>query len=235
MWLTKTSIGRKAVMAVTGIALVLFLTFHACMNVVSLFSAKGYNAICESLGANWYAVAATIVLGILILVHFAVAIRISVWNHQARPEKYAVTHKNDAIEWSSQHMLALGVIVLGGLFLHLYNFFGNMMLEEIIGGDKEMANNGIYHIISTFYGPKDCRVMGIFFTICYLIWFAALWFHLNHGIWSSMQSLGINNSQWMPRIRRISNIYSTVIILMFACVAVLYCLGYTPADINDVI
>ena len=53
MWLCNSSIGRKVVMSVTGIALILFLTFHGCMNVVALFSAKGYNMICEFLGANW--------------------------------------------------------------------------------------------------------------------------------------------------------------------------------------
>ncbi|MGM9675634.1 MAG: succinate dehydrogenase/fumarate reductase cytochrome b subunit, partial [Bacteroidaceae bacterium] len=56
MWLINSSIGRKVVMSVTGIALVLFLTFHASMNVVALISAQGYNMICEFLGANWYAV-----------------------------------------------------------------------------------------------------------------------------------------------------------------------------------
>ena len=52
MWLCDSSIGRKVVMSVTGIALVLFLTFHASMNVVALFSAEGYNMICEFLGSN---------------------------------------------------------------------------------------------------------------------------------------------------------------------------------------
>ena len=60
MWLCDSSIGRKVVMSVTGIALILFLTFHASMNVVALFSSEGYNMICEFLGANWYAVIATI-------------------------------------------------------------------------------------------------------------------------------------------------------------------------------
>ena len=59
MWLTTSSIGRKVIMSVTGLALILFLTFHGCMNVVSLFSESGYNWVCEMLGANWYAVAAT--------------------------------------------------------------------------------------------------------------------------------------------------------------------------------
>ena len=60
MWLINSSIGRKVVMSVTGIALILFLTFHGCMNVVALFSGDAYNMICELLGANWYAVVATL-------------------------------------------------------------------------------------------------------------------------------------------------------------------------------
>lgn len=52
MWLTNSSIGRKVIMSVTGIALILFLTFHGCMNLVALFSKEGYNMVCEMLGAN---------------------------------------------------------------------------------------------------------------------------------------------------------------------------------------
>ena len=69
MWLINSSIGRKVVMSVTGIALILFLTFHGCMNVVALFSEEGYNMICEFLGANWYAVVATLGLAALAVIH----------------------------------------------------------------------------------------------------------------------------------------------------------------------
>ena len=60
MWLSNSSVGRKVVMSVTGIALVLFLTFHMAMNLVAIISADGYNMVCEFLGANWYALAATV-------------------------------------------------------------------------------------------------------------------------------------------------------------------------------
>lgn len=206
MWLTKSSIGRKLIMAVTGIALVLFLTFHAAMNFVALFSAQGYNTICEFLGANWYAVAATAVLGVLVLIHFALASHLAIWNLQARgPQPYAITTRPDAVEWSSQNMFSLGTIVILGIALHLYNFWGNMMLEELTGGDSELATNGIYHIINTF-----------------------------HGIWSAMQTMGLNNKKWFPRLKRFSTIYTTIIILMFASVAVAFCLGYTPSDVSNV-
>jgi succinate dehydrogenase / fumarate reductase, cytochrome b subunit len=73
MWLINSSIGRKVVMSVTGIALILFLTFHGCMNVVALFSGKAYDMICGALGANWYAVVATLGLAALAVCHIVYA------------------------------------------------------------------------------------------------------------------------------------------------------------------
>lgn len=233
MWLTKSSIGRKLIMAITGVALVLFLTFHAVMNFVALFSASGYNMICEFLGANWYAVAATVILGVLVLVHFVLAFHLVIWNLQARgPQPYAVTTRPDAVEWSSQNMFSLGTIVILGLVLHLYNFWSNMMFAELSGNETELATNGIYHIINTFHGIGEHSVMGYVYTLLYLVWMGALWFHLNHGIWSAMQTMGINNKKWFPRLKRFSTVYTTIIILMFAIVAIAFCLGYMPSDIN---
>ena len=73
MWLINSSIGRKVIMSVTGMALILFMTFHCCMNLVALFSGEAYNMICELLGANWYAVAATAGLGALAVCHIVYA------------------------------------------------------------------------------------------------------------------------------------------------------------------
>ena len=73
MWLINSSIGRKVVMSVTGVALILFLLFHASMNVVALISAEGYNMICGFLGANWYALVATAGLAGLVVLHFLYA------------------------------------------------------------------------------------------------------------------------------------------------------------------
>lgn len=236
MWLMKSSIGHKVIMAVTGIALVLFLTFHASMNVVALFSGEAYNAICEFLGANWYAVAATMVLAVLVLLHFVLAFHLVIWNLQARgPQPYAVRVKPDDVEWSSQNMFSLGTIVILGIALHLYNFWAKMMFAELSGVSEEMATNGIYHIVNTFHGIGEHTVLGYVYTLLYIIWLLALWFHLNHGIWSAMQSLGLNNRVWFPRLKAFSTVYSTIIILMFALVAVMFCLGYTPSDIGEVL
>lgn len=218
MWLTNSSIGRKVIMSVTGIALILFLTFHGCMNLVALFSKEGYNWVCEMLGANWYAVAATIGLAALVAIHFIYAIILTLQNRKARGNnRYAVTCKPEKVEWASQNMFVLGIIVVLGLLLHLFNFWYNMMFAELVNGGMPFVNgvedaaDGYSMIAYTFCNP--------IFTVLYIIWFVAIWFHMTHGFWSAMQTLGWNGKIWFNRWRCIGNIYVTVLMLIFLVVA----------------
>ena len=166
MWLTNSSIGRKVIMSVSGIALILFLTFHGCMNLVALFSEEGYNMVCEMLGANWYAVAATVALGALVVVHFVYALILTMQNRKARGNnRYAVTSKPEKVEWASQNMFVLGIIIVLGLLLHLFNFWYNMMLAELVNGgmpfinEVDSASNGYAMIAYTFKNPGLFRAL----------------------------------------------------------------------------
>ncbi len=208
-------------MSVTGIALVLFLTFHMAMNLVAIISADGYNMVCEFLGANWYALVATLGLAALFVIHIIYAFWLTIQNRAARgSERYAVVEKPKTVEWASQNMLVLGIIVILGLGLHLFNFWAKMQLPELmhnmgcVTADVTYAADGVYHIFNTFSNPV--------YVVLYLIWLAALWFHLTHGFWSSMQSLGWNNKIWINRWKCISNIYSTIIVICFALVVVVF-------------
>lgn len=222
MWLTNSSIGRKVVMSVTGIALILFLTFHACMNVVALVSAEAYNTVCKMLGDNWYAVAATVGLAALVVLHFVFAIMLTLQNRKARgASRYAVTAKPDKVEWTSQNMFVLGLIVVLGIVIHLYHFWYNMMFAELVNdGDAFVggleANDGFGMIAHTFGNPVNA--------VLYLVWFAAIWFHMTHGFWSAMQTLGVSGKTWFNRWRCIGNIYVTVVMLMFAAVVICFAL-----------
>ena len=224
MWLINSSIGRKVVMSVTGIALILFLTFHCCMNIVALFSAEVYNLICELLGANWYAVVATMGLAALALIHIVFAFILTAQNRKARgQERYAVTDKPAKVEWASQNMLVLGIIILLGLLLHLFNFWYNMMFAELfpaIHYDPAPAD-GFGKIVTTFGNPL--------YVVLYVVWIVALWFHLTHGFWSAMQTLGVSGKIWFNRWRVIGFIYTTLLMLGFLVVVLAFAFGCAPS------
>ena len=225
MWLINSSIGRKVVMSVTGIALILFLTFHCCMNIVALFSGKAYNAICELLGANWYAVVATLGLAALAVIHIVFAFILTAQNRKARGDnryEVATTVNAGKVEWASKNMLVLGLIICLGLLLHLYNFWYNMMFAELLHIATPIPpTHGFELIIQTFSSPV--------YVVLYLVWLVALWFHLSHGFWSALQTLGWNGKTWFCRWKIIGLIYVTLLILGFVVVVLAFAFGFAPS------
>lgn len=212
MWLCNSSIGRKVVMSVTGVALILFLTFHMSMNIAALFSGDAYNMICEFLGANWYALVATLGLAALAVIHILYAFWLTMQNRKARgTERYAVTTRPAGVEWSSQNMLVLGIIIILGLLLHLFNFWYNMMFAELTGiAVAHAPADGYAYIVDTF----SCPV----YVVLYIVWLVALWFHLTHGFWSAMQTFGWSGKVWFCRWKVIGIAYSTLLCLGFLVV-----------------
>ena len=221
-FLCNSSIGKKLVMSISGCFLVLFLLFHMSMNIAALFSAEAYNAICAFLGANWYAVAATGVLAAGVFVHFAYALWLTLQNRKARgQQRYAVTVTEKGVSWASKNMLVLGVIVIGGLLVHLMHFWSKMMLVELMGEHSVMVDgvaieptNGAYLIAFIF--SKWYNVL------IYVVWLAGLWFHLSHGVWSMIQTVGWANDKWYPRLKCLSTLVATIICGGFALVAVVF-------------
>lgn len=216
MWLSNSSIGRKVVMSLTGLFLVLFLTFHMSMNVVAVISADGYNMICNFLGANWYALVGTAIIAAGAVLHIIYAFWLTLQNRKARGnDAYAVNVRPKSVEWASQNMLVLGIIVFVGLALHLYHFWFKMQFNEITGVLPDVnPHDGVALIRETFSCPIT--------VVLYLIWFVAIWFHLTHGFWSAIQTLGINNHVWFNRWKCISNIFTTIIVLGFAVVLIYF-------------
>ena len=223
MWLINSSIGRKVIMSVTGIALILFMTFHCCMNLVALFSGSAYNMICELLGANWYAVVATVGLGALAVCHIVYAFILTAQNRRARGDnRYAVTEKPAKVEWASQNMLVLGIIILLGIALHLFNFWYNMMFAELVGMIvAHHPADGFAFIQDTFANP--------IYVVLYVIWICALWFHLSHGFWSAMQTVGVNGKVWFNRWKAIGLVYVTLLMLCFLIVVLAFAFGCAPS------
>ena len=205
MWLTNSSLGRKVVMSVTGLFLILFVTFHVLMNTVALISPDGYNLICEFLGANWYALLGTAILAAGFIVHIIYAFWLTLQNRKARGnDRYAVTARPKSVEWASQNMLVLGIVVVAFLVVHFAQFWAKMQFVEVahqLGAstseDLLFAADGMHHIENAFSQMWTLPV--------YVIGLVALWFHMTHGFWSSLQSLGASNGKWIPRLRTLGN------------------------------
>ncbi len=222
MWLLNSSVGRKLIMSISGIFLVLFLLFHMSMNVAAVFSEEAYNMICAFLGANWYAVVATLVLAAGVVIHIVYALILTLQNRKARGnDRYAVNAKPQKVEWASQNMFVLGLIILLFLGLHVSQFWYKMMFAELTG-HHEVALGSM--MVSPTDGAAFLRYYfsNIIVVVLYLIWFVAIWFHLTHGIWSAFHTIGWNNSVWMNRWKTISYVVSTLIFVCFALVTIVF-------------
>ena len=226
MWLLNSSIGKKLIMSISGLFLVLFLLFHLSMNVAAVFSGEAYNMVCSLLGSNWYAVAATLVLAAGVVIHFVYAIILTLQNRKARGnDRYAINARPKGVEWASQNMFVLGLIVILFMLLHFSQFWYKMMFADLIG-HHEVA------LGSAMVSPQDgAAFINYYFqgnaviTVLYLIWYVALWFHLTHGFWSAIQTIGWNNTIWMNRWECISKIVATVICGLFAIITIIFFLN----------
>lgn len=216
-----SSIGKKWMMSLTGAFLVLFLLFHTSMNVVAIFSAEGYDAICAFLGANWYALVGTLIIAGGAALHILYATCLTLMNLRARGrERYAVQATPQGVSWASRNMYVLGIVILGGLGLHLVNFWARMQLVELTMTHDQIAalpigpTDGAAHLQAVFSNPV--------FAVLYLVWFAAIWVHLTHGVWSMFQTSGLANKTWYPRLKCVANLLSTLIVLALAAVVVVF-------------
>ncbi len=217
LFIFNSSIGRKLIMSITGLALVLFLTFHAIMNLFVILSPEVYDQICHFLGANWYALVGTVGLAALVVIHMLYAFWLSLQNYLARgKQRYAVSKRAPGVDWAAQNMLVLGIIIFGFLGLHLYNFWYEMQLQELMAkiGGEELHVPGAALVQGLFSSPVYC--------ILYMVWLGSIWFHLTHGVWSAIQTMGGSNHTWLPRIKMISNIVATIVVLMFMSIPVYY-------------
>lgn len=216
MWLSNSSVGRKFVMALTGAFLIVFVTFHCLMNAVAICWPAAYNSVCEFLGANWYALVGTGVIAVFVVLHIILASVLTVQNRKARGNvRYSVSKRPIGVEWSSRNMYVLGVVILAFLVVHLIQFWSKMQLQEVLGHETEIpAAAGTLFLQKAFETPWTL--------IVYVIGFIALWFHLNHGFWSMFQSIGWNNTTWMPRLKAISCWWVSIVVLLFLAEGIVF-------------
>lgn len=232
MWLINSSIGRKLVMAITGAVLVLFVTFHCLMNGVALFWPSAYNLVCEFLGANWYALVGTVVIAALLILHIVIAVMLTLQNRKARGnDRYDVTSKPKQVEWASQNMLVLGIVILAFMVVHLIQFWYKMQFSEVLGipqYDPEVEGVAVPYAAGTWFIQM---AFSAWYTLpIYLIGFIALWFHLTHGMWSMFQSIGWDGAIWFERLKKIANWWTSIVVLLFIAEGIVFTINAKSAN-----
>lgn len=226
-----SSIGKKFIQSISGAFLIFFLLLHGTINffsVIDSFTGKyGIAADDEilfskgdglfKLGCDFMSTPVVdIMVPILALgfvVHIGYGIWLSVENYIKRGgvKRYAVASKAKNDSWSAKNMFVLGIIILGFIGFHLTHFWAKMQLPEMFGiGNFE--NNPYFLLEATF---SKWWILAL-----YLVWFFCIWLHLNHGFWSMFQTIGWNNKKWLPRLRVIGIVVSTLIVLLFVATAV---------------
>ena len=212
-----SSITKKLIMSISGLFLIVFLLLHMTINCFSVIDAfNGTYGAADGLFAKGCEFMALPIVTIMVpvlaagfIVHIIYAIILSIGNYKARgTERYAVANKTKA-EWASKNMLLLGVIVLGLVAFHLNHFWADMQLKEFMG---EHAENPYKLLEATFQNG--------WMVVVYVIWFAALGYHLTHGFWSAFQTIGLSNKIWEKRLYCIGKVLVGIVVLGFSVVAV---------------
>lgn len=200
-------------MSVTGLFLILFLTLHVFANLTILWGQEVYLKVTDFMGTNPLIQVMVPVLALGFIVHIGYSFIITLRNLKARgPVSYKSGSKSPGLgfdNWAARNMLVLGCIVLGFLVLHLSHFWTKMQWQQFTGGEPEDG----YLLVTGYLGTP-------WIAVCYIVWFAALWFHINHGFWSAFHTLGLNNQRIIPILRRISYVYSTLLFAGFSLIVV---------------
>lgn len=205
-------------MSVTGLFLILFLTLHVVANLTILWGPEVYLKVTDFMGTNPLIQVMVPVLALGFIVHIGYSFIITLRNLKARGDvSYKSGSKSPGLgfdNWAARNMLVLGCIVLGFLVLHLSHFWTKMQWQQFTGGEPEDG----YLLVTGYLGTP-------WIAVCYIVWFAALWLHINHGFWSAFQTLGLNNARIIPLLRKISFLYSTLLFAGFSLI-VIWCMFF---------
>jgi succinate dehydrogenase / fumarate reductase cytochrome b subunit len=202
-----SSVGKKVIMAVTGLIMVAYLITHVLANLLVFQGPSNINAYSAFLhgtgGALW---AARLVLLAALVLHVIAAVQLAGRRFEARPVGYAAGRKPQVSTWGSRTIRWGGGIILVFLIYHILHFTVGTAHSDFVEGDP-------YHNVAT--GFRNPIVV-----ILYLIAMAAVGLHLYHGVWSSGRSLGTSPPSPNPLRRTVALVLALLIWLGFTVIPI---------------
>jgi succinate dehydrogenase / fumarate reductase cytochrome b subunit len=205
-WFVQTfasSVGKKIMMAVTGLGFCLFLAAHLGGNLSIYAGRQAFNAYAEHLHSLEPLVkVAEFGLLFFAAVHVITGLVLFYQNFAARPNRYAVNKSAGGRSIGSRTMPYTGILLLGFVVYHLLNFHF-----------VDKTGTTIYDIVAGAFSNPAVVVV-------YVIAMVVAAFHVSHGFWSAFQTLGANHPKYMPLIHGASVVFSLLVGLGFGLLPV---------------
>jgi len=206
-WLVKTftsSIGKKQVMAVTGLCFCLFIAVHLMGNFTIYAGKDSFLSYVDHLhSVEALVTIAEMGLIFLAVLHIGMGLFLFLENRRARPAPYAVKKSAGGQTIGSWTAPYTGVLILVFVIVHLikFRFVDKMTIDDFVILSKTFADFG-------------------FWTLFYIAGVILVAVHVSHGFWSGFQTLGLSHPKYMPLIERLAIVVSLVIGIGFASIPV---------------
>jgi len=218
-WVSKTlnsTLGRKLLMALTGLFLILFLVVHLAGNLQLILpdNGKSFNIYAETMSSNPLIKIVSILNFGFILLHVVYAVILTRQNKKSRPIGYAVSKASKNSSWSSRSMGILGTLILIFLLIHLRGFWYELKFGEVpIASYDGVSYKDSFAIVSAAF-------QNVFYVIFYVVSMGFLAFHLSHGFSSAFQTLGINHKKYTPFIKKLGLAFAIIVPALFALIPI---------------
>jgi succinate dehydrogenase / fumarate reductase cytochrome b subunit len=213
-WILKlflSTLGRKLIVALTGLFLILFLSVHVSGNFLLLKGDGGraFNEYSEFMSSNGLIQVVAWLTKVFIILHVVQTIVLTIKNRKARPQRYAYEKPGRNSTWSSRNMMILGTVILVFLVLHLKTFWFEFHYGTVPMATYDTALPDYYQVVKAAFSE-------LWYVAIYLVALVGLSFHLWHGFQSSFQTLGLNHPRYNPIIKGVGGLFSVFVPLGFA-------------------
>jgi succinate dehydrogenase / fumarate reductase, cytochrome b subunit len=201
-----STVGRKQVMALAGIALCGFVLMHALGNLFMFVGPEAYNKYGHAIVSNPLIYLAEGGLVFFFLAHIVSGVTLTIRNFAARPEGYAKAAKGDkSTSLTTKTMWIQGLVILGFVVLHLITFKYGPHYEVTVDGQ---GLRDLFRLVfEVFQSPV--YVGGYIFALLILC------FHLSHGLYSSLQTLGLHHPKYTQKLKCASVAYGVFVSAAF--------------------
>jgi len=211
-----SSIGRKLIMSLAGLFLIVFLVVHLSINLSLIFSDSReiFNKAAHFMSSNILIKIFEVILFGGFILHMFYGVFLQIKNWLARGRRYRIENFSQT-SFFSKFMIHTAVIIAVFLVLHLMDFYFKV---KIFGDVPEVFYNGrSYHDLGILVIEKF-KIPG--FIIFYLACFVFLAFHLLHGFWSAFQTLGLDHKVYTPVIKAAGILYTILVVAGFMLIPV---------------